>query len=1107
MATELRKTGISVIGDVHWGTHFCHFYETKQDLLDTLVPYFKAGLESKEYCLWVVSDSEMITVEEAKGVLAQAVPDLDRHLADENIEILNGHDWYFEKNVLNLERVASAWDAKVKRALARGYEGLRASADTFWLREKDWKDFCAYEKQVDDWIADQRMTVLCTYPLAKSGAAEVLDVAQTHRFAIARRRGEWEVFESLELIQARAEIKRLNEALQRVVEQTPEPSAILSYGVAVLSVIAALIITLWLRSEVGQSSTPIVGLFLCAVMFSAWFSGVGPGLLATALSLLAFVYYFAAPFYSWAVDIKEIPRLIIFALSALFVGSLSAAQRSKAESLRRARDVLDETVQEVKRTNVALRAEITERKRAEALLHAQEQVFRAIVENAPDHIARYDRSFQRTYVNPSFAKALELPAEALIGMPIFSNLRDAGADVKEDELAQIRQRCENVFDTGESCEFEVTLPMPTARRYYSVRFFPELDLNGSVINVLAIARDITKRKRAEDALRQSEDRIRLIIDTIPVMAWSLRPDGVVDFLNQRWIDYAGLSLEQYLEEPTRPVHPEDIPRVMEKWLADMGAGEPNEDEIRLRRADGEYRWFLVRNAPLRDEQGNVVEWYGASIDIQERKQVEEQLRQSERQLAEAQRLARVGSWNWDLQNNVLSWSDELYRVSGVDPQAFTPAYEEFVMEFVHAEDRALVRGVIESSLKTQEPFSFYYRILRPDGEERVIYSRGGIVSDEHGKPVRMFGAAQDVTEHRRAEEALREAERKYHDIFEHAGEGIFQSTPDGRYIAANPALARMYGFASPEELIHSRRDISLQLYVDPTRREEFKRQLEEQGVVRGFEHEVFRKDGSRLWISVNARVVKDEQGAIQYYEGTAQDMTERKAAEERLRATTEQLRALSARVHSAKEEEGTRIAREIHDELGTALTSLRWDLESVDKVISESGDEPQLQALRERIEAMLRLIETTISSVRRISSELRPSVLDDLGLVEAIEWQAEQFQARTGIICRCDCALENLGFSQERSTALFRIFQEALTNILRHAQATCVDITIKAEAGEFVLIIMDNGRGITENEKSGSQSLGLLGMQERAHLIGGKINISGVKGEGTVITVRVPRPG
>ena len=1231
MASELRKTGIGIVGDMPWGTHFCHFYETKQDLLDTLVPYFKAGLESKEFCLWVVSDSEMITAEEAKGALAEAVPDFDRHLADGNIEVLDALDWYLEKNVFNLEKVTSAWDAKLKRALALGYEGMRVSGDTFWLREKDWKDFCAYEKQLNDSITDQHINLICIYSLAKSGAAETLDVAQTHRFAIARRQGKWEVIESLELVQAKAEIKRLNEALQRVIERTSKPPVILRYGVAVLSVTTALIITLWVRMELGQPYTPIVALFLCAVMSSAWFGGVGPGLLAIALSLLAFDFYFATPFYSWAVDIKEIPRLLIFTLSALFVGLLSAEQRSKAESLRRARDVLDETVQEVKRTNVALRAEIVARKRAETLLHAKEQEFRAIVENAPDQIIRYDRDFRRTYVNPAVARFYGLPAESLIGKPLGWGIREALADVTEDELEQVRQRVADVFNTGKSYDYEMSWMMPTGRRYFSIRLFPELDLNGSVVNALGISRDITEGKQAEEALRQSEDRVRLIIDTIPVMAWSLRPDGVVDFLNQRWIDYAGLSLEQYVEEPTRPVHPEDIPRVMGKWLANIVAGEPNEDEIRLRRADGEYRWFLVRNAPLRDEQGNVVKWYGASIDIEDRKRAEEKLRQSESQLAEAQHLARVGSWNWDLQNNVLNWSDELYRIFGVDPQAFNPAFEDVVTEFIHAEDRALVRGVIESSLKTQEPFSFYYRILTLDGEERVIYSRGDTASDEQGNPIRMFGTAQDVTERKRAEEALKEsqhrleeaqriahvghwerelktglitwsdeiyrilglplpendepptewrhmihpedrervflviegaqrglrrydveyrivrpdgevrflhsqgdiirdeqgqplrafgiaqditerkragealrqAEEKYHSIFEHAIEGIFQTTPDGQYITANPALARMLGYDSPEELASNRTDIERQQYVEPERRAEFKRLLEEHGVVRSFEYEAYRKDGHKIWLSDNVHAVRDESGAILYYEGSTEDITERKQAEERLRATTEQLRALSARIHSAKEEEGTRIAREIHDELGAALTSLRWDLDGFDKIISESGNVQQLQVLQEKIEAMMRLIDTTISTVRRIASELRPSVLDELGLVEAIEWQAQQFQARTGIICRCDCSLENLGINQQQSTAVFRIFQEALTNILRHAQATRVDVTMKMEAGEFVLTTSDNGRGITEDEKSSHLLFGLLGMRERALLTGGKLEITGGAG-GTVVVVRVP---
>ena len=153
---------------------------------------------------------------------------------------------------------------------------------------------------------------------------------------------------------------------------------------------------------------------------------------------------------------------------------------------------------------------------------------------------------------------------------------------------------------------------------------------------------------------------------------------------------------------------------------------------------------------------------------------------------------------------------------------------------------------------------------------------------------------------------------------------------------------------------------------------------------------------------------------------------------------------------------------------------------------------------------MTSLIETTIHSLRRISSELRPTLLDDLGLVAAIEWQAQQFESHTGIICQCDCFLDNGDLTQDQATALFRIVQEAMTNVLRHAQASQVNIALEEEAGEFVLRVRDDGRGITEEERTGLRSLGLMGMRERAHLIGGTVEITGVAGKGTVLTVRVP---
>src|SRR5712672_1375215 len=221
MVPEMRKTRIDVVGDMPWGTHFCLFYETKRDLLDTMISYCKTGLESEEFCLWVVA--EPLTVEEAMDALKDAVPDLDRYLADPSIEIVSARDWYLQDGTFDLKRVTDRWHEKLAYASARGYAGVRVTGDTAWLEKKDWKDFCEYDECLNEAIANRHLAVLCTYPIANCGAVEVLDVTRTHQFALARRHGSWDVIETAGHKQAKAEIKRLNEELeQRVVERTSQ---------------------------------------------------------------------------------------------------------------------------------------------------------------------------------------------------------------------------------------------------------------------------------------------------------------------------------------------------------------------------------------------------------------------------------------------------------------------------------------------------------------------------------------------------------------------------------------------------------------------------------------------------------------------------------------------------------------------------------------------------------------------------------------------------------------------------------------------------------------------------------------------------------------------
>jgi DNA-binding CsgD family transcriptional regulator len=185
-----RKTNIKFLDDVSWGTHACLFYETKKDLLDTLVPYFRAGLENKEFCVWAISGP--LTEEDAVKALRQGIPGFDGFLANRSIEILSANEWYLDGDRFDLKRITDGWQEKLRGALARGYKSMRVSGNAFWVGTTHWKEFCAYERDLEESIGGQAMSLLCTYPLTATRAADIMEVSHAHQFAIARRKGGWE---------------------------------------------------------------------------------------------------------------------------------------------------------------------------------------------------------------------------------------------------------------------------------------------------------------------------------------------------------------------------------------------------------------------------------------------------------------------------------------------------------------------------------------------------------------------------------------------------------------------------------------------------------------------------------------------------------------------------------------------------------------------------------------------------------------------------------------------------------------------------------------------------------------------------------------------------
>src|SRR6184192_1377194 len=355
-----------------------------------------------------------------------------------------------------------------------------------------------------------------------------------------------------------------------------------------------------------------------------------------------------------------------------------------------------------------------------------------------------------------------------------------------------------------------------------------------------------------------------------------------------------------------------------------------------------------------------------------------------------------------------------------------------------------------------------------------------------------------VIERERAAEALREREALLSAMFDQSAVGIAVADRSARFIRSNRAFQEMIGYDAAE--------LESLSYVDITYAEDLpqNRALMAE-LARGtrssytFEKRYCRKDGRLIWAHVTVSALPAENGVPLRFVGMVEDVTERKAAETELERHRAQLRGLAARLEAAREAERARIAREIHDELGQALTALKIDLTWLRRRLPKPAPE-----LAGKVDGMEAILDGTAGAIQRIATELRPGVLDELGLQAAIQWQAREFETRTGIACRVEVPAEQPAVDAGRATAAFRIFQESLTNVARHAGASRVLVRFTLSAQALALSVEDNGRGISEGALSDSRSLGLLGIRERATNLGGTVTITAASGRGTLLTLSLP---
>ncbi|OGU63999.1 MAG: hypothetical protein A2W30_05740 [Ignavibacteria bacterium RBG_16_36_9] len=358
---------------------------------------------------------------------------------------------------------------------------------------------------------------------------------------------------------------------------------------------------------------------------------------------------------------------------------------------------------------------------------------------------------------------------------------------------------------------------------------------------------------------------------------------------------------------------------------------------------------------------------------------------------------------------------------------------------------------------------------------------------------------KEISERKKSEIELRESESKFKMLFNNANDAVFvtqlsQEKSYGDFIEVNEVACTRLGYTkeeflqlSPSAIVSQKNIFDFNLNME--------RLLKEGHVIYDLIHKA--KDKKLIPVEINSHLFfYNEMPTVL---SIARDITERKQAEEKLKRTSKLLRELATHLQSVREEERTMIAQEIHDELGQVLTALKIQVSLLANKLNKN-QEP----LKEKIKSLSDMIDASVESVQKISSKLRPGILDELGLIAAIEWQAEEFEKLTSIKCSLVLPKEEMKLEKNKSTAIFRIFQEALTNIARHSQATKAAISLLIHQSNIYLEILDNGKGITQEQIKDFKSLGIHGMEERAMVFGGQVYFEGVAGKGTIVKVEIP---
>lgn len=714
MNEKLRKSGIDIIGDLPWGAHFCQFYRTKEDLTEILIPYFKAGLENNEFCLWITAYP--LDAEEAKEALRKAIPDFDIYLKNGQIKIIPYTDWYVKEGIFVSGRVLNGWVEELNQAQESGYKGMRFSWNTSWLKEEERDNFVNFEKKADSVISNYHMITLCTYSLDAHDLTKTIDIVANHQFTLVKKEGKWERIENSGWKNL---VKR-----KRIEEVLPQN---------------------------GQSSRVKLENMLSPVRKMANLELVDIIDVQAIQSLMEDFYKLA-----------HIPISIIDLKGNVLVGV------GWQDICTRFHRVHPETCKHCVESDTKLSLGVFP---GEFKLYKCKNNMWDIA----TPIIVGDQHVGNIFLGHFFFEDEILDYEFFL-----SQARKYDFDEKEyvAALEKVPRLSKEVVDTSMAF-FMKFANMLSQLGYSNIKLAQSLAERDTLVGAL---RESEKRERARSG------ELAVLLDAVPAAVWITHDPRALQITGNR-LSYEWLRIPEGANAP-KLARMEKIPETfkvfkdgVELQLEEMpvqvsAAGKEIHDyEFDIVYPDDTVRHVLGNARSLRDVQGNPTGSISAFIDITERKKAEEalkkehdnleklveerteqlekaynSLKESEKGLAEAQKMAHIGNWEWDIITEEAYWSDELYRIFGRNLEEPYPTYQE-ILNYVHPSDRDYVNNNVNRAMNGK-PYSIDYRILSADGEERIVHMQSEVIFDEKKTPIRLKGIVQDITERKKAEKAL-----------------------------------------------------------------------------------------------------------------------------------------------------------------------------------------------------------------------------------------------------------------------------------------------------------------------------------------------------------------